>query len=461
MKNEIKFLSLLLFIFLIIEMIIGFFYIDYPDVPHNFFTYTSGIDMVKKGTLYIENSPKYDMLFPYGSMTAITLTIWADIFDINYFSIKLLFILFGMITIIILYFIAKELTNTDSAKYIIILYAFSFITLWSVGAEADNNVLFLAFELVSMLFLFRKDLITSALFMGYALSFKIIPIFTLIPIIYYLYKEYTQKVKAIIGYLSIVTLIFLMPFLYFYTIAGSNALFPYMPQKYVGIDGLNILNLIKFLTYYFIFGSDKPFNTYNFPADISIITTIIGLTIFLLYIVKYNLKDRKIELIRNIILLNMVIMLFSTQFYWFYVQWILPFVLLIVAYYIKETENYDIYKISILWTIFGVILMSIFYREIWVYNTIELLIFIPFILFIFLGSIYTYKDSGIELEYSIIIFASLLSYLSPSKLLVIFGLTSRNAWGYEYFISIVLMIIGIILLFRKIHIIIKRGIINH
>lgn len=469
MKNsDLKFLIVVLISSLIARITLAILYLAPPDIPHDFYAYVgAGKTILNHGILYVDTYDGYPS--KYGPLFALTMATFIGLFGENYLVIKSASIFFDLLSIIMLFYLVKSLKNNKIAKYVCVIYAFSYVTVWSSGAEGYNNSMFIFFMLLSLYFLVKNNpnLTLSSILLGISLGYKLTPIVLLPPVLYYIYKT-SSSVKIPLNYFLKFGITFSTILFPFYLMAGLNVFIPYNVGKSMPVDGMSILNFIKMLSYYFIFGSNKPYNTYIFPEWIAVPFSIIGFSLALIYIFKYRIENHKLELIRNIFVMIFAGLIFSKTFYGPYILWLLPFVLIIAVYSINFSK-YD-FSLSIL-EIFGIVIIIIsaiihayLYRWLIDYSDLERALILFGIIAVPIGTYSLLMRTELKLSWSLVSLAAVLFDKMYALVLLLFGSiipqlqVPRLAWGYIYFVSIVLMFISMFLLFRKIHILTQKSI---
>lgn len=470
--TEKKFILLLTFTAFLLRLIIAPFLIRYPDLPHDFPAYVNAAENVIQGTLYANattlliTSPNYTG--PYGPLLGMTFAPILFFFGRDYFLMKFPSILLDSLSIIIVYSITKNIKNADTAKYVSVFYAFSYLSLFSSAGIGNNDSFEVFFALLAVYFLIvRTSILLSAIFLGISMGYVFISMAMIPAILYYLYK--LGKFKEMLAYLLITfsTLgIILFPF---YLSVGSNVLYPYFTAMIgfydiieTNIDGMGIIHLIKMLLYYFIFGADKPYNTYLFPNEAAWITFAFGLLFAVIYIIKFRLMDKKLELIRNIFIILIVGLVFHRNFYFPNMPWILPFVLILS--FDGEPKfslsRYELFGIGLV--IASIVIHTAIYHEYMNYNTFERTIIALGIPFAAAGTYFTMIKSNIRASWSAVMLAGVTFNVMDARILTLLGgfipilQVSRFSWGFNYFATIVLMLAGLFWLFIQIHTITMR-----
>ncbi len=437
--------------------------------------YINAANNVINGTLYVDpntitGGATYASIYvgPYGPLLGLIYVPILLLFGKNYLLLKFPSILFDSLNVLIVYFIARDLKNSDFAKYVCIFYSFSYLAIFSSAGQGNNDNYELFFALMAIYFLLRKNpkIILSAVFLGVAAGFVFIP-FTLLPaILFYLYR--TGKFKEIIIY-PVVTLatlgIILLPFS---LNAGLLVLHPYIgpwiqiqgwpPSITHPVDGMGIPNIIRMLSYFFIYGSDKPYNTYVFPDKVATITTLIGLVFISIYALKFKILDKNLEFIRNTFLIFFMGLVFFREFFFLNMPWILPLVLILgtddkKTFRISHTE---VFGIAI--TILSICIHTIIYKEFIPYTIMEKIAILAGILLGVIGTYFTMNKALIRSSWSFVMLAGISFNVMDARILTIFSNifpileNSRFSWGFYYFGVTVLMLAAMIILFKDLHI---------
>ena len=201
-KNNIKYLIIL---FLIAFILRGITANNLPPNADEMLHAPHAINFINSGKLQImDQDPVWFFLTDLSY----------KIFGVNMFAARFLAVLFGALSILLIYLIVKELYNENLALISSVLLTFSSFHILMSLAEMDVAMMF--FVLLSMFFLvkFLKEnknsyLIFCYIFLGIAILIKQIAI-TFIPafIIYFVYKR--SKDKRIITFKQILTFALLM-----------------------------------------------------------------------------------------------------------------------------------------------------------------------------------------------------------------------------------------------------------
>lgn len=466
-NSEQKFLITLISLSFFVRIVLAPLYVNPPHIPHDFFAYLgAGNTILTGGTLYVDLVTSLPS--QYGPLFAVTMASWIAVFGESYTLLKVPSVIFDLFTILLIYHIVKDLKGVDTAKYVSIFYSFSYIALWSSGAMGNDDSMFMVFMILALYFILKNannvsNILFSAISLGLAVGYKLIPIIMLPPVIYYLYQCQSKKYQNILLYIVTIIATLFIILLPFYLKAGLNVLFPYIQMGIVmTVDGMSLLHLIKMFSYYLIYRAEIPYITYQFPDWIATPFTLIGFTLVSLYILKFRLKDKKQELIRNIFLFIFAGLVFSKFFYAPYILWLLPFVLIITSYVdskaLLEKFSLSLYEVvGIVLVIFCTIVHAALYRWFIDYSALERFLILTGTLIAPLGTYLTLIKTDIKVSWSLVMFAAVAFSKINTRVLFLFSSIipslgiGRLAWGYEYFGEIILMLIAMFFLFVKVH----------
>lgn len=326
MVSDKKFLFSLLSISLIIRLILDILYVYPPDIPHDFYAYIGAGKSFLTNTLYQDLSTSATGS-RYGFFFAMVMGATLKLFGENFVLIKLPSTFADLCTIVVFYYIIKNLIGINQAKYGSIFYAFSYLTL-SHTMEGQDDHFFILFILMAIYYILKGNIMTSALFTFISTGFKPTALIIILPIMYYIYKVHGTKLS--IKYTSIVTILLLSVLLSY----GQNAIYVYSPagtiyQQYSGAVGANYYTLYHYLDYYFNYGIDTPYNDYVLPIQALKPFSICAFVLIFLYFHIHRLNDHRIELFRNIFMLMFVGVMFAAQGDVHYIFWYLPFITVI------------------------------------------------------------------------------------------------------------------------------------
>ncbi len=343
--------------------------------------------------------------------------------------------------------------------------------LLSSAASAVNDNYELFWVLGAIYFLTKKvpNFNLSAISLGIALGYIFFtPCAVLLPILYYFYR--INDIKNGLKYIALTLLTLSMILLPFYIKFGFNVLYPYVgtwmhvpnwPAPIISEVGMTLPHLIKMLGYYFFFGIDKPYDEYNLPRMVSLISGLVGFSIYAIYLIKFKLEDKKIELMRNIFLIFFIGLFFMVESHYYQLIWMFPFILIMLKYGkdSNETEfDFGLWEIiGFALIIIGITIYSIFYREFIVYSNLEKVIIFSTTFVATAGTYLSLLRTDIRNSWSMITLAGSYYIIMDSRPLTLLGeyinqfQVTRISWGVHYFSSIVLMLFAMIILLKNIH----------
>lgn len=476
LDGEKKFLLSIFVASFFIRLIISPFFVLPPDLPHDMIYYINAAENVINGSLYVDPNTlaggmTYSSIYvgPYGPLLGSIYTPIILLFGKNFWLLKMPSIFFDSLNVVLVYLIARNLKNAEVAKYVSIFYGFSYLVIFSSAAQGNNDNYELFFALMGVYLIVKENpkVILSAVFLGIAAGFVFISLTILPAILYYLYRIGKLKEIFIYSAATFATLgIILLPFS---MIAGSLVLHPYIgpwvqipgwpPSTTHPVDGMGIPNMIKMLSYFFIYGSDKPYDTYVFPDRVATVSTLIGLVFILIYALNFKMSDKKIELIRNIFLIFFLGLVFFREFFFMNMPWIFPFVLILGAVNFEKKKfslgHPEIFGILI--TILSLGLHTIIYNEYLPYNPIEKIAIALGIFLAVIGTYSTMQQADIKNSWSFVMLAGVAFNVMDARILTLFSgifpilAQSRFSWGFYYFGVTVLMLVAMIFLFKDLH----------
>ncbi|MGB8216481.1 MAG: glycosyltransferase family 39 protein [Candidatus Methanoperedens sp.] len=464
-NSEKKFLFFLIFASFFLRLIPAFLFISPPVTPHDFVGIVRYGESFLNGTLYIDLYPDIyppnGQLSVYGPLFSGTIGIWMLIFGKSYYAIIIPYIIFDVLNVMMIYYIIKNISNIETAKYASVFFSLSYISLMN-DVHGSTNMFFMFFMLLSLFFIIkdRQNLALSAVALAIGIGYKVVPLIVLPVILYYLYqiKKYAQLVQYAL--LSVGTFAFIL--LPFYLRAGSNVFFPYMPNSIMsGVSGSNLLTLYQYLDYFFFVGYSTPYENYVFPNKIATPVLLLGFCIIAVYILKNPLNNKKLELIRNSFLFIFAGLMFGKIFYSFYLYWIFPLVLIILFYIDKDKfSNFKIESIEIiglLMVFFGILTAALLYRWAIDYSFFERLLILIGCIAAAIGTYMVFRRSAFRTPLSLLVLAAAFDSQLHAYVLMIFGsiipvlATRKFAWGIMAFGINLVVVIGMIWLFKVIH----------
>ncbi|HIE31893.1 MAG TPA: DUF2029 domain-containing protein [Methanosarcinales archaeon] len=312
--NKIDVFYTILILSLIARLFLAPIYIDPPGIPHDFGHYIDYANTKVDGKLFEVDYMSESGPSPYGPLFAIILGTWTEVIGFDYIFLKIPFILVDSFSIILLYYIVKNIYTPDAAKYSCMLYAFSYVSIASSAVSGNDDHLFLFFSLLSILYLIKPEpkFNISAIFLGMAMSIKLLPfVFFFLPIMYYLHQTKNLKSATKYAVISIITMaIVYIPFFkragvdVFHTFTSAQT-FPSFGQSFLA--GVNmLLNYLTLDDWTQTLSVEHPIVT-----KLSLPFVVLGFIIAVTYILKYKLENKKIELFRNSFIIISVFFIFS------------------------------------------------------------------------------------------------------------------------------------------------------
>ncbi len=468
-KLNNRFIILFTVLFFLIQSLIAPIYVFPPNIPHDFGGYINNAKVVQG---LDESHLGGGMKLDYGYLFALLFAAWGKIFGFDYLLMKFPSIIFTSLNVIIIFYIIKDIINAEAAKYGSIFFAFSYLTLSVSSVDGKDDSIFVFFLLASIYMLLKDRLNYSALAIGISISFKIVPAVIIPPILWYIYQK--TQFKNSLKYLILAFLTYILILIQWYLIAGYEAISPILLVQQVPTQGMTALNLLSLATNQFI---------YHQPPD-TIIPTIIrfspvlpavGYIFILAYIFRFRMQDKKIELIRNILLFFLIWYLTAKFLTNFYIFWSLPFAIILFLY--KDKLNYSMFKpntteiAGIILILISILLYSWKYRWVYDYTPFERFLLIVSVFLTFFGTYLIFAKSRFRMLWGLIVFASALFNTGQARLLLLFpsvisSITSRSAyynyltdekmlfwasWYVYLFITGTLMIISLLFFFKAIH----------
>lgn len=381
-STEKRFIVLLILISFLIKVIFAYIFIKYPDIPHDFYAYIDGGNLLLEGKPLYQTPISNEKIFLYGPLFAALMGGWMAIFGINYFLLKFPCLIFSGLTIIPFFYLVRNVSNTQIAKYLSIIFSFSYITLFSSGFLGNDDEIFVFFMVLSIYFLFTIRYKLSALSLAIATGFKVVPLILFPAIIIYFYR--TCEVRQIAKYIFVFTISFLIILFPFYLNSGISVLYPYIGapnfQTHVPTAAcLSPLNLIRTgigicqnAIYYFSTHSMIPYdqnplkNLVACPLNmffnkIATPYAILGFILIFIYIFKFRIKEEKLEFTRNSFLFIFGGLFFSKLLDDLYFFWFFPFFLLLLSFKGKEWFKSCILSRSELYGILLVVITLLFH----------------------------------------------------------------------------------------------------
>lgn len=449
-NKEQKFILVLFILSLVVRLVIAPVYIDPPDIPHDFQYY---IDSARTGTTIY--GPLYGPLFDIGMAG------WIGLFGEDYTLLKFPSILLDVLSLVLIFYIVKSIANLNAAMCASILYAFSYVALASSAIEGNDDHWYVFFSLIAIWFLVKSlpNLTLSAVFMGVAISIKILPlIYFFLPIIFYMYQKNSMKAAFKYALLSISVVVIIN--VVFYLKAGLNVLYPYklsislVPFGQSILAGLNIL-----LNFFTLLDWTKTFEIQNPVVEkLTLPFMFFGLFFALFYMLKFRIPNKEAELFRNFFLFTFIVFVFAKIMYESIFIGIVPTAVILFA--VKTSDKFRMSRTGIAGVILVVISLLIYsfiYRWRIDYSLEQRSLLALGVLFSFAGTYLTMIESEYKFSWSLAVLSFAAYRTMHADLLLLLGHVIplfrdyRMAWGAYAFGMVIIFIISMILLFDKVH----------
>lgn len=491
--NEKTFILLLILISFIPRIILAFLHIQYPGIPHDFEVYLGGANLLLTGKPFygVILDLELNRLFQYGPLLASIIAGWVYIFGSDYFLLKFPSIIFDCLTIIPFFYLIKRLSNQQIAKSLTIIFTFSDILLYTSGMTGDDDAIMMFFIILASYLLVNRKHKLSAVTLAIACGFKVVPFILLPPIILYLYKGF--GLRQIFKYLFLFIIAFLMILFPFYLNSGINVLHPYLGAHKTLISTPTLLaplNLIRIIMgicmnaiHYLSTHTMIPYNENPLKSSvahpiniffdkISTPFLILGFILISWYILKFRMKNIEFEFIRNSFLFILTTLFFDKGMYYVYFIWLIPFFISIIAFREIENFRYVILKkveiLGIIMVFIGLLIHACLFR--WSSDIPEwqrvLFLMNPFL--IAAGTYFMFFRSEFKIAWVLIVFAYasyreglvnvllvfkpiLVKFIPDTPIGPFATYLSYSTMFIQQFFDIILIIIGMILLFIKVH----------
>jgi hypothetical protein len=306
----------------------------------------------------IEFYYKYPPLFHY------FITFFGILTNFSYAGPKLMILVFDILNIIMIYKIGIKIKDKVLGTNAALFYAFNPIIILQVYHDV-NEFVTLFFTLLAVYFLISERLILSSASLALGIAFKLYPIFFLIPITIYIYKNSVDKgLKNVIVYYSSLILTFLLVCLPFLIISPGI----FIERFFIHSSRMNLGDsiaeqipelLILFEPAFEIFGI-----TFSYQFIIQLCVVLFIFSLFFYSKEEFNIHD----LFTVIVIISLILPLINYQIQLKYTNLIsFPFLLFIVykdMKDIKENEIYFLYLINFLSILLFIIVYIIIFPPI-------------------------------------------------------------------------------------------------
>lgn len=462
------------FIFIILilafssRMIIAPLYISLPGeaysiVPHDFVHYVDDAKVILEGkTLYVEPTHN-DRPAPYGPVFLLMVAGIIKFFGGNYLVLKLPAVLSDIGIIVVLFYLTRNLFGSVAARYAAIFYGFSLIPLLISGADATADLPLVFFLILSVFFLTKKspNILLSAVSLGLSAGFKAPLSVIFLPIIAYFFFQ-TKQYKSIFLYLVVLSVIVFAINFPFFVKAGTNIIIQITYGLQDPIGGTSFESLMNILVNYFIYGVDERTRLSNpVIALISFPILLLASLATLIYILKFSLKDKRIELIRNVVFIILVLATFVKASHWHIFFWSMPFIFILIFYNQRMRKfsfsNSELFGVLLLVT--SSIVYATLYRwtKIPEYTSLEQFLLFTSIFLSAFGVLFMLAKTNFRYFWSFSTFSWHLWLTDHAKLFMLLGFiipVLKNpavSFGAQHFLSIALVVASTLLILLFLH----------
>lgn len=336
-----------LFISAIIRFIIGFSFEASGDMGG----WVQGGRLATEGVSYEEcgdNCYNWPPLTFHYFKLASTLDIQYNIFNLPKWGFYKLLSLISSVIIIVLIYAHLTSHKVKNALLYTALFAFNPISLYVSAYHGQRDSVWILGVLASMLALVNKRVVLAGIFFAIGASIKV-PAFFLIPLFFF-YIQGLDRYKFVISFICMFVLLNI-PEIIIYPMAVYERVFMYPGWTgWWGISGIGV----------------RIFQ--HFYLDQQITDQFIRLNKYILYgailVGSYILAKRRVELLKSIFGVIMIVFVFSHAFASQYTLWPLPFLTLLCAIYrerfITYLVVYTFFALGVVLHFYGVIGIPLF-----------------------------------------------------------------------------------------------------
>ncbi len=277
--------------------------------------------------------------------------------NFTYIGPKLMVFCFDILNLIIIYLMGIKLKSRVLGTNAAIFYAFNPSVILQFNNEV-NEIVTLFFSLLAIYFLISNRFVFSSISLSLGIGFKLYPIFFLIPILIYIYKNSTEKkIRNIFWYCTCIIIIFIglsLPFLLI-----SPDIFIY--RFFIHSSRLNLGDSLTEQIPAILWLYNPAFEIFGFAFSYQfLIQMIIMLALFLFFFLSkknFNIHD----LLTSIVIISFILPLINYQIQLKYSNLIaFPFLLFIIykdMKIIKENEIYLLYLVNLFFSLLFFLLM--------------------------------------------------------------------------------------------------------
>ncbi len=469
-KNDKTFLFTILILALSVRMVLAPLYISLPGegysvVPHDFVHYVDDAKAILEGnTLYVEPTHTGGKPAPYGPLFMLIMAGIIKLFGENYLMLKMPAILADIGIIFVLFYLTKNLLGSTKARYATVFYAFSLVPLLISGADATSD-LPLVFFLISSIYFVTKNnpnIFLSAFFLALSAGFKMPTSLIFLSMIGYYFLQ-SMQFKKIFLFTSVFAITLFAINLPFLLEAGMNIFIQITYGLQDPIGGTSMQSFINILVNYFIYGVDERTRLPNPTISLISFPMLFASTLVAgIYILRSGLKDKKIELIRNVVLIMLILAVFVKMSHWHIFYWSVPFIFVLMTYAQRGMKGFWMSKLEVLGILFlmvSAISYAALYRwtKIPEYTSLEQSILLLSVVLSTIGTFFMMMKNDFKLLWSFSAFSWGLWLTDHAKLFMLFGSiipilkSPIISFGSQQFLSIGFVVFSNLLLLVFLH----------
>ncbi len=347
-REELKFLAVLLFLALAVRIIPAFLFIEEPDIPHDMAYYAEHARFFEEGRPY-EQVQGNGLPVVYGPASLAVYFAWGKIGGLGFFWLKMLPIIFDLVSIAAVYFIGKKAWGIEGARASCAAFAFFYLSVLSAGAIGNDDHVFFGVLLFGIALAVNGMWLPAGIAFGIASGFKPVPIAVAPLVAYYLWRR--LGIWKAIGFAAVSGAVFLAILAPFCLESGAKALVPYtglVNFQYFSAGGIAPLNLARTIAaggqnalYFLQNGNLMPFGINPLkagnPGPINDFFAWISSPLFYLsfagafaYAYFFRMRNPEHELLRNCAVLLIASVLFAKVVSDLLFLYAMPFVFLLL-----------------------------------------------------------------------------------------------------------------------------------
>jgi hypothetical protein len=330
------------------------------------------------------------------------------------------------------------------------------------GAEGAGDAPVIFFLLLSVYLLLKSkpNIKSSSVFLGIGLLFKLVLGAAFIPLILYYFWQQKNLKQGLI-YLIITVLTVSIVTLPFFIQGGTNIFSQLAYPLNPGISGTTLLSAVKMVVNYSALGMASTYNYNPIVQQFAFPLLTLSLISGVIYIIKFNMKDKKIEFVRNVFIIILLVSIFGNLGYHHIFVWLVPYgiILFLFCQSLKKFNLSPLLTVGLIIVVFSTLLYAAFYRESKIpeYNMLEQSLLLLSVVLVTLGTYLLFSKLSFAIPWAFSTFAWALWLTNHSKLPMLLGSfipIFRNpiwAYGVQDFSSVVLITISGVLLLVFLH----------